>query len=49
MGTKLELSHLDAKRPGNGLPPEKISQLIGKTLIKDIEGDTLITESDISE
>lgn len=46
-GTKLTANDLDAKRPGTGLPPEKISNLIGKTLLRDIEGDTLITEADI--
>lgn len=48
-GKKLVLEDLDAKRPGTGLPPEKINDLIGKTLIRDVKGDTLITEADISE
>ena len=48
-GTKLTADDLDVKRPGTGLPPEKISELDGKTLLRDIEGNTLITEADISE
>ena len=48
-GTKLTVDDLDVKRPGTGLPPDKISELIGKTLRRDIEGDSLITEADISE
>ena len=48
-GTKLTADDLDVKRPGSGLPPEKINELIGKTLLRDIEEDTLITEADISE
>ena len=48
-GTKLTADDLDAKRPGTGLPPDKISELVGKTLLRDIKGDTLITEADISE
>ena len=48
-GTKLTADNLDVKRPGTGLPPDKISELVGKALIRDIEGDTLITEADISE
>jgi|TARA_B100001964_G_scaffold66467_1_gene75612 N-acetylneuraminate synthase len=48
-GTKLTADDLDVKRPGTGLSPDKISELVGKTLLRDIEGDTLITEADISE
>lgn len=48
-GTKLTADDLDVKRPGTGLPPDKISELVGKTLIRDIEGSSLITEADISE
>ena len=48
-GTRLKTDNLDVKRPGTGLPPDKINELVGKTLIRDIEGDTLITEADISE
>jgi len=48
-GTKLIADDLGVKRPGTGLPPEKISELVGKTLLRDIEGNTLITEADISE
>jgi sialic acid synthase SpsE len=48
-GTKLTADDLDTKRPGTGLPPDKIRELVGKTLLRDIKGDTLITEADISE
>ena len=48
-GTKLRAEDFDFKRPGTGLPPKKISKLIGKTLLRDIEGSTQITEADISE
>ena len=48
-GTKLTADDLDVKRPGTGLPPDKISELVGKTLLRDIEGNTLITEADIFE
>ena len=48
-GTRLKIDNLDVKRPGTGLPPDKMNELVGKTLIRDIEGDTLITEADISE
>jgi len=48
-GTKLTAEDIDAKRPGTGLPPEKISELVGKTLRRNIEENTLITEADIYE
>jgi sialic acid synthase SpsE len=47
-GTILSEDDLDAKRPGTGMSPEKINLLIGKTIIRDIEGNALITETDIS-
>jgi len=46
-GTKLTADDLDVKRPGTGLPPDKIRELVGKALLQDIERDTLITEADI--
>ena len=46
-GTKLTADDLDVKRPGTGLPPDKIRVLVGKTLLRDIERDTLMTEADI--
>lgn len=47
-GTELIAEDLDAKRPGTGLPPEQISELIGKTVARDVEKDTLILETDLS-
>lgn len=48
-GTKLTKTDLGAKRPGTGLPPEKINGLVGKVLIRDVKADTLIFDSDFSE
>jgi N-acetylneuraminate synthase len=48
-GTILTKADLSAKRPGTGFPPEKISELVGKVLIRDVQADTLISESDFSE
>jgi len=45
-GTTLTIDMLDSKRPGTGLPPEKIYDLVGKVLVRDVEADTLITEED---
>ena len=48
-GAKLTADDLDVKRPGTGLPPDKINELIGKNLLRDIESDTLLKEEDISD
>lgn len=45
-GARLEFDDLDAKRPGTGLPPERIYDLVGKVLVCDKEADTIITEDD---
>jgi len=46
-GHKLNKKDLDVKRPGTGLPPKIINQLVGKILVRDVLGDTLITEADV--
>ena len=46
-GKKLVKSDLDVKRPGTGFIPSKLNDLIGRTLIRDVEKDTLITEQDL--
>ncbi len=46
-GTVLSLDDLDAKRPGTGLEPGKIQGLVGRTLKKDVESDTVLAQSDI--
>jgi sialic acid synthase SpsE len=47
-GDKLTIENLDAKRPGTGLPPSEISNLVGKTLLRDVTEDTLLTKEDFS-
>ncbi len=37
---------LSLKRPGTGLVPEKLSAVIGKKLVHDLEADTMIQEND---
>jgi len=39
---------LSFKRPGTGIPPEQIKQLLGKRAQRDIRKDSLITEQDIN-
>lgn len=47
-GTRLVKADLGAKRPGTGFPPEKMSELVGKVLIRDVKADTLISEADLA-
>lgn len=46
-GTKITEADLDVKRPGDGYPPEKIKDLVGRVLKEDVESDTIIYESDL--
>ena len=48
-GTKLTQKDLATKRPGNGIPPECLEKLIGRTVKKDIDGDTVLLEIDLSD
>ena len=45
-GTILEIKHLDSKRPGKGISPNEIENILGKILLKDIQKDVLITQND---
>jgi sialic acid synthase SpsE len=46
-GSLIKPEDLDVKRPGTGLSPEKIAGLIGKTLLRDVGADSLITDADV--
>jgi len=39
IGTKLSMDDLDFKRPGSGISPKKLDEVLGKTLIEKIEKD----------
>jgi N-acetylneuraminate synthase len=47
-GTVLEEKHLRIKKPGTGLPGERMKDLIGKQLMRDIKMDEQILEGDFS-
>ena len=49
IGDILKLEDMDVKRPGTGIPPERLIDLVGKVVIKDIDDDTIIEETDIKE
>ncbi len=44
-GEVLRREDLDVKRPGTGIAPDRLDQLIGRTAVVDIEADTMIEES----
>lgn len=46
-GTLLSKEDLDVKRPGTGVPPDKMNLLIGHRLKRDIEADTLVLADDV--
>ena len=46
-GEVLRLEDLDAKRPGTGIPADRLETLVGKVLRVDKEADTLLLEGEI--
>ncbi len=47
-GTVLQQKHLDAKRPANGIPPNRIQSVIGKRTRIDLKTDDPVKWEDIS-
>jgi N,N'-diacetyllegionaminate synthase len=45
-GTVLRAEHLAAKKPGSGIPAERLPELVGRTLKRAIVADTLLSEAD---
>lgn len=48
-GEMLSKKHLSIKRPGYGIEPKKIYDLIGKQVNKDLEKDSILSWDDIGE
>jgi len=48
-GTILSESHLAIKKPGTGIPAERLPELIGRRLRKAVEADDLLSETDLFE
>lgn len=46
-GTTLEASHLTLKKPGTGIPPERLGELVGRKLQRDVAADELLDEADL--
>jgi N-acetylneuraminate synthase len=46
-GTVLRAEHLVIKKPGTGIPAERLPELVGRTLKHAVAADTLLAESDL--
>jgi sialic acid synthase SpsE len=46
VGSTIQIEDLGMKRPGTGIPPEQLQDLIGKKLITDVNKDSLISNKD---
>jgi N,N'-diacetyllegionaminate synthase len=46
-GTVLEPEHLAIKKPGTGLPPERLADLVGRRLARALAADQLLAPEDI--
>jgi N,N'-diacetyllegionaminate synthase len=47
-GTVLESHHLTVKKPGTGLPPDKLPDLLGRRLIRNLRADEPLRLDDVS-
>ena len=45
-GTKISKDDLICKRPGTGIPPTEVAKVVGKTLVRAVEGDFLVQPED---
>ena len=48
-GTLLEKAHLTTKKPGTGIPAERLNDLVGRTLAKDVKVNQLLAEGDLTK
>jgi N,N'-diacetyllegionaminate synthase len=46
-GTVLSREHLAAKKPGTGIPANKLPELVGRRLRRSVRADELLNESDV--
>jgi N-acetylneuraminate synthase len=47
-GTTLSIKDVDFKRPGTGLSPAQLEMILGKTLVRDLDPDSLVTMDDLA-
>ena len=44
-GTVLKASHLTVKKPGTGIPAERLDGVVGRKLLRDVRADEMLLES----
>jgi N-acetylneuraminate synthase len=47
-GTILESHHLTVKKPGSGIPPDRLSELLGRRLVRSLRADEPLRLDDVS-
>jgi N,N'-diacetyllegionaminate synthase len=47
-GTVLEESHLALKKPAGGIPPERLADVVGRTLRRSVRADERLAEEDLT-
>jgi sialic acid synthase SpsE len=45
-GTVLAREHLAIKKPGTGLPPDRLAAMIGRVLVRPVAADQLLSSED---
>lgn len=45
-GEVLRKEDLDVKRPGTGIPPDRLEEIVGCVLLRDVAADTVLEETD---
>lgn len=48
-GTQLRAEHLVMKKPGTGIPAERLPELVGRRLKRAVAADALLSEADLDE
>ena len=46
-GTRLEREHLQARKPGTGIPAAKVDEIVGRTLAVDVKGGQMLRMEDL--
>ena len=46
-GTVIQREQLAIKKPGTGLPPERLEDVVGKRLLRSVDADHVLTEADV--
>jgi N-acetylneuraminate synthase len=46
-GIMLERRHLATKKPGTGIPAERVNEIVGRKLSRDVKKDQLLAEEDL--